>query len=165
MTDRLAGALITPAAEELRDLVLQRLLKDQPCSQPPDRLDRILLPVDTGQHLIQLAAKSLARGYLLHAGVPPSLGLIRTKRRLRPQHQIPRLMRRDPIRLAKPQSYWAQHWYGEEKMTRTIERFGDEEARFLGAAPDLTQNPQDSEPRPDQVFDEEDKLTRRGIRR
>src|SRR5579872_1616007 len=96
VTDRLFAALIAAAAEELADLVLQRLLQDQPGTETADRLDRVLLAADTLQHLIQLAAKPLARGYLLHAGVPPSLGLVRTKRRLRPQLQIPRLVRRDP---------------------------------------------------------------------
>src|SRR5664280_691863 len=95
MADRLPGTLIAPPTEELCDLVLQRLLQDQPCSQPADRLDRILLAGDSGQHLIQLVAKPLARGYLLHAGVPPSSPCSGSKRRLRPQHQIPRLMRRD----------------------------------------------------------------------
>jgi hypothetical protein len=53
VTDRLLAALIAPAAEELGDLVLQRLLQDQPGSQPPDRLDRVLLLTDTRQHLIR----------------------------------------------------------------------------------------------------------------
>ena len=54
MTDRLTGALIAPAAEEPGDLVLQRLLQNQPGTETPDRLDRVLLAADTGQHLIQL---------------------------------------------------------------------------------------------------------------
>jgi hypothetical protein len=53
VADRLLGTLVAAATEELRDLVLERLLQDQPCSQPPDRLDRVLLVADTGQHLIQ----------------------------------------------------------------------------------------------------------------
>jgi hypothetical protein len=40
ITDRLCGALIAATAKELADLVLQRLLQDQPCFQPTDRLDR-----------------------------------------------------------------------------------------------------------------------------
>jgi hypothetical protein len=99
VTDRLTGALIAAAAQELCELVLQRLLQDQPGTETADRLNRILLAGHAGQHLIQLVAKPLARGYLLHAGVPPSLGLVRTKRRLRPQLQIPRLMRRDLARV------------------------------------------------------------------
>src|ERR1700678_4056566 len=95
VTDRLFAALIAAAAEELADLVLQCLLQNQPGTETPDDLDRVLLAADPGQHLIQFRAEPLARGYLLHAGVPPSLGLVRTKRRLRPQLQIPRLMRRD----------------------------------------------------------------------
>src|ERR1700735_4766316 len=100
VTDRLLSTLIPPTAEKLSHLVLERLPQDQPRSQPPNRLNRVLLLADTGQDLIQLLAKPLARGYLLHAGVPPSLGLLRTKRRLRPQLQIPRLMRRDPMSIA-----------------------------------------------------------------
>ncbi len=53
VTDRLLGALVPPAAKELGDLSLQCLLQDQPCSQPTDRLDRVLLAGHTGQHLIQ----------------------------------------------------------------------------------------------------------------
>jgi hypothetical protein len=53
VTYRLARAFIALPAEELRDLVLQRLLQDQPRSQATDRLDRVVLPGDTGQHLIQ----------------------------------------------------------------------------------------------------------------
>jgi hypothetical protein len=53
VADRLSAALIPPAAEELRDLVLQRLLQDQPGSQAADRLNRVVLLTDTGQHLIQ----------------------------------------------------------------------------------------------------------------
>jgi hypothetical protein len=90
------------------------------------------------------------------------------------------------IRLAKPHSYWARNWYSEEKMTRTMQRFGITETppavqyrrdrkplRFGGKGglfpgslpPDVTPNPQDSEPWPDQDMAEQDKLTRRGIRR
>lgn len=42
-----------------------------------------------GQHSIELAPQSLARDYLRHAGVPPMLRLVRTKRRLRPHHVPP----------------------------------------------------------------------------
>jgi hypothetical protein len=71
------------------------------------------------------------------------------------------------IRLAKPHSYWARHWYGEQKMARTMLRFGGRGGRFPGSAPseaelaaiaamrpqdeELPPNPQDSEPRPDQA--------------
>ena len=96
VTHRLRSPLIAPTANELRDLVLQRPLQDQPCSQAADQLHRIVLLTDASQDLIQLYAKPLARGYLLHAGVPPSSTCSGSKRRLRPQLQIPRLMRRDP---------------------------------------------------------------------
>src|SRR5271165_2055881 len=99
VTDRLPGALIAATAEKPGDLVLQRLLQDQPGTETADRLDRVLLAGHSGQHLIQLVAKPLARGYLLHAGVPPSSTSSGSKRRLRPQHQIPRLMRRDLKRI------------------------------------------------------------------
>jgi hypothetical protein len=39
------------------------------------------------------------------------------------------------IRLAKPHSYWARRWYGEEKMARTMSRFGGKGGRFPGSAP------------------------------
>jgi hypothetical protein len=68
---RLVGSLVADAPEELGHLVLERLLQDQPRAQPPDPLKRIGLTVDAGQHVIELAAKPLARGYSRHAGVPP----------------------------------------------------------------------------------------------
>ena len=76
---RLLGALIAHAAEELGHLVLERLLQDQPRAQPTDPLERIGLAVDAGQHLIELAAKPLARGYSRHAGVPPSASTCQVK--------------------------------------------------------------------------------------
>jgi hypothetical protein len=70
------------------------------------------------------------------------------------------------IRLAKPHSYWARHWYGEAKMARTMQRFDGRGGRFPGAPPqDVALNPQDSEPWPDQDPATQDKLTRRGVRR
>jgi hypothetical protein len=53
VADGFLAALISSAAQEVADLILERLLKDQPRSQPTDRLNRILLAVDPGQHLIQ----------------------------------------------------------------------------------------------------------------
>src|SRR5947209_4984805 len=95
MRHRLAGALVAAAAEELGHLLLERLLQDQPRSEAANHLHRILLLADTGQRFIELSAKPLARGYLLHAGVPPSASTCRSKRRLRPPHQFPRILRRD----------------------------------------------------------------------
>jgi hypothetical protein len=70
------------------------------------------------------------------------------------------------IRLAKPHSYWARHWYGEQKMAKTMLRFKGKGGLFPGSVPpDMTPNPQDSEPWSDQDLAEQDKLTRRGIRR
>jgi hypothetical protein len=82
--NRLPGALVPRATEERGHLVLQRLLQDQPRTEAADHLHRILLGADTGQRLIELCAKPLARDYSRHAGVPPSLRLVRSKRRLRP---------------------------------------------------------------------------------
>jgi hypothetical protein len=129
VSDRLTGALITAAAEKLCDLVLQRLLQNQPGTEAPDRLDRIILAGHSGQHLIQLVAKPLARGYLLHAGVPPSLGLVRTKRRLRPQLQFPRLMGRDHTggndgEQARPRAPRG-HEYTYKLLVGGIERLGN----------------------------------------
>jgi hypothetical protein len=76
--DRLLGALVARSPEELGHLVLERLLQDQPRSQPADRLHRIVVLADTGQRFIELCAKPLARGYSRHAGVPPSLRLVRS---------------------------------------------------------------------------------------
>src|SRR5271165_5528970 len=95
VTDRLTGALIAPAAEKLGDLVLQRLLQDQPGTETTDRLNRVLIAANTGQHHVQFRAEPLDRGYLLHAGVPPSSTCSGSKRRLRPSIQFPRLMGRD----------------------------------------------------------------------
>ena len=44
VADRLASALISLPAEELRDLVLERLLQDQPRTQAADHLDRVVAP-------------------------------------------------------------------------------------------------------------------------
>jgi hypothetical protein len=43
VSERIPGALIAASAQELCDLVLQRLLQDQPGTETPDRLDRVLL--------------------------------------------------------------------------------------------------------------------------
>jgi hypothetical protein len=86
---RLLGALIAPPTEDLADLVLQRLLQDQPSAEPADRLDRIDVLADPFQRLIKLPAKPLAGGYSRHAGVPPSASTCRSKRRLRPPPNSP----------------------------------------------------------------------------
>ncbi len=54
-----------------------------------DHLDRIVVLTDTGQHLVELTAQPFTRDYLRHAGVPPLLRLVRTKRRLRPHYVSP----------------------------------------------------------------------------
>jgi transposase len=89
--DRLLGALVARSPEEPGHLVPERLLQDQPRPQPADRLRRLVLLADAGQRFIELCAKPLARGYSRHAGVPPSLRLVRSKRRLRPPLYCPGL--------------------------------------------------------------------------
>ena len=79
-----SSACVALAAQELGHLVLEGLLQDQPRPNARDRLDRIVVLTDAGQNLIELAAQPLARDYLRHAGVPPMLRRVRTKRRLRP---------------------------------------------------------------------------------
>jgi hypothetical protein len=54
MADGLLGALIAATAKELAHLVLQRLLQDQPGTEAADRLHRVPILTDPGQHLIQL---------------------------------------------------------------------------------------------------------------
>jgi hypothetical protein len=83
------GALVAIPADERGDLVLQRLLQDQPRAKPRDRLDRVLFLGDAVQDIVKLAAQPVARDYLLHAGVPPSASSCRTKRRLRPPYVSP----------------------------------------------------------------------------
>ena len=80
------NALIPRPADELRHLILERLLQDQPGAEPRDRLHRILLLADPGQDFIKLVAQPFAGDYLLHAGVPPSASTCRSKRRLRPPY-------------------------------------------------------------------------------
>jgi hypothetical protein len=69
------------------------------------------------------------------------------------------------IRLAKPHSYWARRWYGEEKMAESRRRFANSTPLF-GKVPDADdiRDPQDSDPWPDDPA-MEDRLTRLGRRR
>src|SRR5262249_9314062 len=69
--DRLAATLVALAAKELAQLLLERLLQDQPRAEPADRLDRIELVTGTSHDLVELAAQPLTRGYARHPGVPP----------------------------------------------------------------------------------------------
>lgn len=71
MRDGLPAALVPLPAEELAQLLLQRLLQDQPRAKPADRLNRILLVANTGNQIVELAAQPLTRGYARHQGVPP----------------------------------------------------------------------------------------------
>jgi len=71
MRERLAAALVALAAEELGQLLLERLLQDQPGAEAADRLDRIVLVAGAGDDLLELAAQPLARDYARHQGVPP----------------------------------------------------------------------------------------------
>ena len=72
----LFGALVASTAEELRHLVLERLLQDQPRAEAADRIQGILIAADTGQHFSELSAKPLARGYSRHAAYLHSLRLV-----------------------------------------------------------------------------------------
>ncbi len=60
------------------------------------------------------------------------------------------------IRLAKPDSYWARHWYGDEKMATTEQRFAPDPA-LSEPAP---HHPEDSEQSDDDDVALQDKLTR-----
>jgi len=62
MRHRLTVALVPPAAEELRHLVLECLLQYQPRSEPADHLDRVLLLADTGQRCIELCRETARSG-------------------------------------------------------------------------------------------------------
>src|SRR5579875_1095926 len=73
MRDRLPGPLIASATEELRQLILERLLDDQPRAEPTDLLDRIPKLASVPDQRIELLAQPLARGYSRsHLGVPPA---------------------------------------------------------------------------------------------
>lgn len=65
------------------------------------------------------------------------------------------------IRLAKPDSFWAKHWYAEDKLRRAEQRFDDSKPY---AEPDPL-HPQDSEPWEDEDESELDKITRKALRR
>src|SRR5439155_9718416 len=69
--DQPATAFVALPAEELRQLLLERLLQDQPSTEPADRLDRIILIANTGNNIGELAAQPLTRDYARHQGVPP----------------------------------------------------------------------------------------------
>jgi hypothetical protein len=71
MRDRLAVPLVALPPQELGQLLLERLLQDQPRTEPADRLDRIILVANTGNKIMELAAQPLARDYARHQGVPP----------------------------------------------------------------------------------------------
>jgi hypothetical protein len=73
MRDRRAGPLIPLAAKELGQLILQRLLDDQPRAKPTDLLDRIGELAGIHDQCIKLVAQPLARDYSrTHLGVPPA---------------------------------------------------------------------------------------------
>src|SRR4051812_27178384 len=98
MAHGIGGALVAAPAEELGDLVLQGLLQDQPRTEAAGQLNRIGLALDAGQQLIELAAKPLARDYLLHAGVPPSASTRQVKAEATPALPFPRTLGRHPSR-------------------------------------------------------------------
>jgi hypothetical protein len=73
MRDHDLRPLIAGAAEELAQLILERLLDDQPGTKPTDLLDRITKLAGTSDQRIELVAQPLARDYSrTHPGVPPA---------------------------------------------------------------------------------------------
>jgi hypothetical protein len=68
------GPLVASAAEELGQLVLQRLLDDQPSTEPTDLLDRISKLAGISDQRVEVVAQPVARDYSrTHLGVPPAL--------------------------------------------------------------------------------------------
>jgi hypothetical protein len=63
------------------------------------------------------------------------------------------------IRLAKPDSYWARHWYGEAKTVKAERRFP------RPAVEPAPRHAQDSGPWPDDDPAAQDRITRRALRR
>lgn len=66
------------------------------------------------------------------------------------------------IRLAKPGSFWARHWYDDDEIIKAEQRFSRSSAEL--PEPPLP-NPQDSEPWPDQDPEQDDRITRRALSR
>jgi len=62
----LAGALVAGPTEEVGELLLERLLEDQPGAEAADRLDRILLLADALDGGVELRAEALGRDYAGH---------------------------------------------------------------------------------------------------
>jgi len=88
------AALVAGAAKEALDLALERDLQDQPCSQPDDRLDRIVVSLDAAEGVIELTPEALARDYARHRSVPPrSDSQVRAE--ATPSSTFPRLVGRD----------------------------------------------------------------------
>src|SRR5215211_4254107 len=62
----LAGAPVAGPTEEVGELLLERLLEDQPGAEAADRLDRILLLADALDGGVELRAEALGRDYAGH---------------------------------------------------------------------------------------------------
>jgi hypothetical protein len=74
MRDPRLGPLVPLPAEELGQLLLQRLLNDQPRAEPTNLLDRIRKHAGASDQRVELVAQPPARGYSRsHLGVPPAL--------------------------------------------------------------------------------------------
>lgn len=77
------------------------------------------------------------------------------------------------IRLAKPRSFWARHWYDDDEIRKAEQRFSTSPvAKAVWLSPPSPEqsepalpNPQDSEPWPDQDPAQHDRITRRALRR
>jgi len=113
--DRLAATLVPLAPEELAQLLLQRLLQNQPRTQPADRLDRIVFLADAGDDLSELAAQPLTPDYCSPSGRTSSSTTSST-RRLRPT-QFPRLTGRDlaPHGVEPVALRWLERYIAERK--------------------------------------------------
>src|SRR5205814_8888697 len=59
MRDRRLAPLVAGAAQKLGQLILQRLLEDQPRTEPADLLDRIGKLTGIGDHGVQLVTQPL----------------------------------------------------------------------------------------------------------
>ena len=83
------GALIALATEELGHLLLECLLQDQPRTQPRDRLDRIVVLTDPGQHRIEWRRNRSLGTILAMRAYLHRFDLSGQKRRLRPHEHFP----------------------------------------------------------------------------
>jgi hypothetical protein len=95
VTDRFSGTHIASLAEELADLVLQRLLQNQPGTEAPDLSIGSSSP-PTPCSTSSSSRRNLSLGTTFSMRANLHLGLVQgPKQRLCPSNQIPRPMGRD----------------------------------------------------------------------